>query len=165
MAIDRIFSMILRGSELVFAAVIAGVNGQYLYRSKASTLFLSRFIYTEVVAGISILLALIWLIPFSSTFTHWPVDILISVLWWASFGALVHFVGDNCGAVFDWGNVSPRGNLCGKFKTSIAFAFLSALIWLISAFVGIYWIRRRDRTANRVQGRQWFPRRTRPAVV
>lgn len=90
MAIDRIFSMMLRGSELVFAAVIAGVNGQYLYRSKASTLFLSRFIYTEVVAGISILLALIWLIPFSGTFTHWPVDILISVLWWASFGALVH---------------------------------------------------------------------------
>lgn len=90
MALDRIVSLVLRGAELVFAAIVAGVTGEYLHQSHASAWDLGRFIYTEVVAGIAIFLALIWLFPFSSTFTHWPVDIFVSVLWWVVFALLVN---------------------------------------------------------------------------
>lgn len=89
MAIDRIVSMVLRAAELAFAAIVAGINGEFLHKSNADSWALGRNIYTEVVAAISILLALLWLIPFSATFTHWPVDIFISILWWVAFGLLV----------------------------------------------------------------------------
>jgi hypothetical protein len=93
MALDRIVSIVLRTAELVFAAIVAGVTGDYLHKSDASAWDLGRFIYTEVVAGISIFLALIWLFPFSSTFIHWPVDIFVSILWWVSFGLLANVSG------------------------------------------------------------------------
>ncbi|KAL6415165.1 integral membrane protein [Ilyonectria robusta] len=89
MALDRLVSMALRAAELVFAAIVAGVTGEYLHRSHASSWDLGRFIYTEVVAALSILFALLWLIPFSGTFIHWPMDIFMSILWWVSFGLLV----------------------------------------------------------------------------
>lgn len=90
MAIDRIVSLILRGAELVFAAIVAGVNGQYLHDSRGRGGNQWRFIYTEVVAALGIFFALIWLIPFSSTFTHWPIDLILSILFWISFGVLVN---------------------------------------------------------------------------
>lgn len=90
MAIERLVSIVLRAGELAFAAIVAGVTGQYLHQSSASAWELARFIYTVVVAGIAILLALLWLLPFSSTFTHWPVDVFISILWWVVFGLLVN---------------------------------------------------------------------------
>ncbi|ODA80274.1 hypothetical protein RJ55_03232 [Drechmeria coniospora] len=139
--------MALRATELVFAAIVAGVTGHYLHQSDASSWDLSRFIYTEVVAAIAMFLSLIWLFPFSSTFIHWPMDLIVSVLWWISFGLLVNLVGTSCGAVFYWGDVSLRGDECGRFKADIAFAFLSALLWLVSALVGILWVRKQDRRA------------------
>lgn len=90
MAIDRIVSLVLRAAELVFAAIVAGVNGQYLHKaSGASSWALGRFIYAEVVAALGILFSLLLLIPFSSTFVHWPLDIFMSVNWWIVFGLLV----------------------------------------------------------------------------
>ncbi|KYK60335.1 integral membrane protein [Drechmeria coniospora] len=133
MVLDRLVSMALRATELVFAAIVAGVTGHYLHQSDASSWDLSRFIYTEVVAAIAMFLSLIWLFPFSSTFIHWPMDLIL--------------VGTSCGAVFYWGDVSLRGDECGRFKADIAFAFLSALLWLVSALVGILWVRKQDRRA------------------
>lgn len=90
MAIARLVSIGLRTAELVFACIVAGVTGDYIHKSHASSMSLWRFIYTVTVSAISILLALLWLIPFSSTFVHWPIDFFISVLWWISFGILVN---------------------------------------------------------------------------
>lgn len=90
MAIAGLVSIGLRTAELVFACIVAGVTGDYIHKSHASSMSLWRFIYTVTVSAISILLALLWLIPFSSTFVHWPIDFFISVLWWISFGILVN---------------------------------------------------------------------------
>ncbi|RMI98463.1 hypothetical protein BHE90_009935 [Fusarium euwallaceae] len=166
MAIDRIVSLVLRAAELVFAAIVAGVNGEYLHKSEgASSWDLGRFIYTEVVAALGILFSLLLLIPFSSTFIHWPLDIFMSINWWIVFGLLVDLIGDSCGRVFNWGNVHPiHGDQCGKFKATIAFSFLSALLWLVSALVGFFWVRRRERAVARADAahynrrRHWFRR-------
>lgn len=90
MALDRIVSIILRAGELAFAAIVAGVNGDYLHKTNGSAWSMGRFIYTEVVAALSIFFALIWLFPFSGTFIHWPMDLVLSACWWASFGLLVN---------------------------------------------------------------------------
>ncbi|KJZ79618.1 hypothetical protein HIM_01087 [Hirsutella minnesotensis 3608] len=145
MALARLTSMLLRAAQLVFAVIVAAVTGSRLHHSDASSWELGRFIYTVVVAGISIFLSLIWLLPFSSTMANYASDVFISLLWFASFGLLVNFAGSSCGAVFDWGNVSPRGDACGKLKANIAFAFLSAIVWLASALVGYFWVRKQER--------------------
>ncbi|RYP23201.1 hypothetical protein DL767_008884 [Monosporascus sp. MG133] len=154
MLID-VLSMILRAAELVFAAIVAGVNGQYLrMNSNASDWDLARFIYTEVVAGLAMLLALIWLFPFSGSFVHWPVDLFISICWFAAFGVLVNYLDGSCGRVFSWIDVTLRGdNLCGRFKAVIAFSFLSAICWLVSAIIGFMWVR--DHENRRYRRRTW----------
>lgn len=98
MLLAELFSIILRLAELAFAAIVAGLNGDYLHAVRNVDAWdVKRFIYTEVVAGISILLAIIWLIPFSSSFIHWPADFVISVCWFVSFGLLVNYLDGNCG--------------------------------------------------------------------
>ncbi|KAF4982898.1 hypothetical protein FZEAL_1594 [Fusarium zealandicum] len=165
MALDRIVSLILRAAELAFAAIVAGVNGQYLHQADgASSWALGRFIYAEVVAGLAILVSLLLLIPFSSTFIHWPLDIFMSINWWIVFALLVDRLGNSCGHIFNWENVHPvHGDECGKNKAVIAFSFLSALMWLVSALVGFFWVRRREHQAARADAahagrRRWFRR-------
>ncbi|KAI8629946.1 marvel domain-containing protein [Xylariaceae sp. FL1651] len=155
MILTDLISMILRIAELAFAAIVAGINGEYLHAVRhTSSWDQGRFIYTEVVAGIAIFLSLIWLFPFSGSFIHWPVDLLLSVAWFVAFGLLVNYLDGSCGYVFNWSNVSfDRGDQCGKWKAVIAFAFLSAICWLVSAIVGIMWVR--DRESRAYRRRTW----------
>jgi hypothetical protein len=89
MAFDRILSFVLRAAELAFGAIVAGLLGHFLDNSNASAWANGRHIYTITVSALSMLLALLWLLPFSSAFVHWPVDLFISILWWVAFGLLV----------------------------------------------------------------------------
>jgi hypothetical protein len=94
MILTDLFAMILRLAELAFAAIVAGVNGAYLHAVQDSDSWnQARFIYTEVVAGLALFLALIWLFPFSGSFVHWPVDVLISICWFVAFGLIVNVSG------------------------------------------------------------------------
>ncbi|KAI1750847.1 marvel domain-containing protein [Xylaria castorea] len=147
MILTRLVSIVLRIAELAFATIVAGINGDYLHNVRnTSSWSQGRFIYTEVVAGIAIFFSLIWLIPFSGSFVHWPVDFLISVTWFAAFGLLVDYLGGSCGAVFDWNNLHIiRGDQCSKWKAVMAFSFLSAICWLVSAIVGLIWVHDRER--------------------
>lgn len=63
-----------------------------------------------------------------------------------------------CGGAFHWSNITFRNNPCGRFKAVIAFSFLSALLWLVSALVGFFWVRDREARVARVDGsrtRRW----------
>jgi hypothetical protein len=98
MILVDIISMILRLAELVFGAIVLGITSHYLHLSKGvSAWHLGRFIYTDVVAGLSVLLAIIWLFPFSKSFIHWPADFIISIAWFVSFGLLVRWLNGSCG--------------------------------------------------------------------
>ncbi|PHH87493.1 hypothetical protein CDD83_8815 [Cordyceps sp. RAO-2017] len=151
-ALDRIVSFILRGAQLAFAVICVAILAHYLSQSPQSDdPAFARFIYTIVTAGISVLVSLVLLLPFSGTFTSWPTDIFISLMWWAAFAILVDLIGSSCGAIFYWGNIAPRGDQCGRFKAVIAFSFLSAIVWLAMAGIGLFWVRRhRQRRTSRV---------------
>jgi hypothetical protein len=89
--ISRLLSVVLRIGEIAFAAVVAGVVGEYLHQfDKAHAWPQSRFIYTEVVAGLSILLALFWLIPFTDSVINWPGDLIFFILWVVAFALLIN---------------------------------------------------------------------------
>ncbi|KAK5555136.1 hypothetical protein LTR46_006766 [Exophiala xenobiotica] len=150
--LSRVLSIVLRVAELAFAAVVLGVTSKYLhdYRS-GSGAPLARFIYVEVVAAISVLFALLWLLPFASGFFHWPVDLFLSFAWFAAFGLLVNYVNGrtNCGGnTFDWSGIR-HGGTCGRWKSNEAFSFLSAIVWIFSGLVGLWFIHRERRKTVR----------------
>ncbi|KAL2196584.1 membrane-associating domain-containing protein [Corynascus similis CBS 632.67] len=160
MILADLLSIVLRLAELAFAAIVAGLNGDYLNSvHDADSWQLGRQIYTEVVAGVSILFAIVWLFPFSGSFIHWPADFIISVAWFVAFGLLVDWLDGNCGDVFDWDGISFRGTAsCSQWKATIAFAFLSAICWLASAILGIYWVRRHTAAVDSgyYRRRRWY---------
>lgn len=85
------FQKVLTTLQLAFAAVVAGLTGDYLNNNPSNSDWVNaRFIYTEVLAALSILLAIIWLFPFGGTFINWPIDLLISIAWFVAFGLLVN---------------------------------------------------------------------------
>jgi hypothetical protein len=66
-------------------------SGSYLHNLPPTPIWArNRFIYTEVVSGISILLSLIFVIPWSGSFLIWPADIVISIMWFVAFGLLAN---------------------------------------------------------------------------
>jgi len=150
MILADLLSMLLRLCELAFACIVAGITGNYLHLTQnTSSWAQGRFIYTEIVAGLSILLSIVWLFPFSGSFIHWPADLFISICWWVAFGLLVNWLNGDCGYIFDWSNIQVQGQAtCSQWKADLAFIFLSALFWLVSALLGLYWVHR-HRTAPR----------------
>ncbi|KKK18016.1 hypothetical protein ARAM_005633, partial [Aspergillus rambellii] len=140
--ISRLLSIVFRVAEIAFAAVVAGIIGYFLHQyDKVDAWPQARWIYTEVVAGVSILLGFIWLIPFASGFFSWPLDVIISFAWFASFGILVDAIHKlDCGSIWYWGSITDN-TYCGRWKAAEAFSFLSAIVWLVSALlVCSFWI-------------------------
>ncbi|KAA6413826.1 MAG: hypothetical protein FRX48_02188 [Lasallia pustulata] len=140
-----LLSTVLRASELAFAAAVAGLIGHYLHAYRHVNIGpKGRFIYTEVVAGLSIVSALIWLLPFTFTggLTSWPLDLLFFTAWTVAFGLLVAFVAPlHCGYIWNWYSISEKG-MCEKWRAAAAFSVVSALFWLLSALLGYNLLRR-----------------------
>ncbi|MCJ1367114.1 hypothetical protein MMC16_006246 [Acarospora aff. strigata] len=149
----RLVNIPLRIGELAFAATVAGLIGRYLHRVHNTRAWdHKRFIYTEVVAGLAMLLALLWLIPFNANIVHHVVDLLMFVLWMIAFGLLVNFIGPlKCGSVFSWGDITEKGT-CQRWKAAVAFTFLSAMFWLASALLGMWMARRARRNVVATDG-------------
>ena len=91
MLLIDIFSLCLRIGELAFTAVVAGLTGQYLHQHKSASAWdEKRFIYTEVIAAIGILYSLLFLLPFMSSFWHWPMDFALFAGTLIAFALLAH---------------------------------------------------------------------------
>ncbi|KAF2671562.1 integral membrane protein [Microthyrium microscopicum] len=152
MILSRLLSFVFRGLEFVCAIIILGLGGHFIWRmNRDGPGPRGRLIYTEVVATFAALLSLIWLVPFTWTFLHYPMDIILSLAFFASFGALfdwIHINGLNCSGIFgvwNWDGNS-HNNYCAEWKTLEAFTFMSGVFWLISAFLSIH-------VFHRVRGR------------
>jgi len=111
--------------------------GSYLhaYHESTNTWPQGRFFYTEIVAAISIFMALFWLIPTATSFLHYLADFALFVLWMVAFGLLVNFIGPlHCGSVFSWSDITEKGT-CQRWKAAVAFSFLSSIFWLASCLL------------------------------
>ncbi|KKA29623.1 hypothetical protein TD95_000701 [Thielaviopsis punctulata] len=148
-----IVNIILRCLQLAFAVIVAGITGNYLMRaSGVSSWHLGRFIYTEVIAALSIIFALLWMIPFpGARFVKWPVDVALAICWFISFGLLVNRISRNCGYVLNW-YYAPFRNTCSRFRANTSFAFLSAIAWLATAALAVFWVHRSRRENHNHRG-------------
>ncbi|PLB37919.1 MARVEL domain-containing protein [Aspergillus candidus] len=147
--LSRILSIALRTVEIICGAVVAGIIGYYLNSfDKLETWSQARWIYTEVVAAVSIILGFLWLIPCSFGFFSWPFDVIISCAWFAAFGILVDTIHkSSCGSTWDWGGIT-HGDSCGRWKAAEAFSFISACVWMVSGIVGIWFTFRSRRSSG-----------------
>ncbi|KAF2673851.1 integral membrane protein [Microthyrium microscopicum] len=136
---SRLLSMIFRFAEFVCGAVVLGITANFLYQHhKYGVNPLGRSIYVEVIAVISTLMALLWLLPFTSAIMHYPFDLLMSAAWFAAFAVLVNWLHKmDCGGAFQWSGLEHSG-VCNQWKADEAFAFLAAIFWLASALLGMY---------------------------
>lgn len=153
--LSRLISIPLRIGEIAFAAVVAGIIGSFMRHNSSSNNWPhARFIYSMVIAALSMLLGLVWLIPFSGGFVTWIIDVFMSAAWFASFALMVMYTRDACNSgAFDWGGIT-NGGTCNRWRAVQAFAFLSAVFWLVSALVGVWFTRkeRRDRAVKHGHG-------------
>jgi Membrane-associating domain len=99
-----------------------------------------RYVYTEIVAAFSALFSLIWLIPFTWSMMHYPLDLLTSIAWFASFAALIQWISQDdvtCSGVFGlwfWDGFT-HDYYCSEYLTIEGLAFISGVLWLLSAFL------------------------------
>jgi len=161
MLMADIVSLALRVGELAFSATVAGLTGEWLHHSKGTSAWnKKRFIYAEVIAAIGILFALIFLFPFAGSFIHWPMDFLLFVGFIVAFSLLANYIGPNCGSIWNWHGIT-HGASCDKFKADLAFLFLAAIFFLVSALLGIYVVHKHRRRAvadTHVGRRRWYRR-------
>lgn len=151
MIVSRVASLILRVSQFVFAAIVLGLTAYFLHqRERHGVGPLGRTIYTLVIASLSVIASLLWMIPTKSSIAGYGSDLFFTAAWFAAFGVLVDWYhGINCGSIWYWGGIGFRGaNMCGRWNAAQAFSFLSAIVWLASFALGIITYHRLKRNAQ-----------------
>ncbi|RBR25227.1 uncharacterized protein FIESC28_01962 [Fusarium coffeatum] len=154
-AVSKIITVVLHIVQIICAISIIGIASNYIATHKSRSLgHLSRFIFADVVAVISTFFAVIWLIPFSSNYMNWYIDALLGVFSAAMAGWLVYSSEKLCGeinrhdakAVLDFDDVGATW--CTKWKALYVFAIISVALWIISAAVGYFWVKKNMKAAK-----------------
>ncbi|KAF2255070.1 integral membrane protein [Trematosphaeria pertusa] len=160
MIVSRMVSLFLRFAQFVCSAIVLGLVAYFLHqRDKYGVGPLGRSIYTEIVAALSVIFSLIWMIPTTSSIINYATDLFFSAAWFAAFGALVDWYYDvNCGSIWHWGGIRFRGgNYCSKWNAAQAFSFLAAIFWFASFLLGIIVYHKLSRpvATDGTHGRRW----------
>jgi len=152
-------SVILRILELCCAVIVAGIVGQYLhYLDLADVHAGSRIIYTEVIAGISILFSIIFMPPLKYSFYGFIIDFALFICWMVAFGLMENLTGGHgCSSYWYWSSwgyywgrywytvplSSTTQSLvgtaaCGEWKAALSFSFIGGWTWFVSMLLGVY---------------------------
>ncbi|KAF8457460.1 integral membrane protein [Terfezia claveryi] len=159
MIISRLISVILRFLQLASAAIVTGIVGNYISNANQAGINpAGRFVYTIVIAAFSLLAALILIVPFTASLTIFPLDFLFFILWIISFGLVVDFIAPmNCEWGWSWyGHYYLSDDpidQCHRWKACLAFIFLSAIFWLMSALLALWVV---FRAGGRTRERRWY---------
>lgn len=152
MILSRVLSFVLRFLEVVCALVskitnrasqnkltlqvVTAASGWFLHIQHTHQLGpKGRLIFTIAIGLYSLVLSLIWLLPFTSTFLHYPLDFITSFCYFTVYAILqewIHHYG--CGRVFQWNGEYHMGE-CIDYRVMEAFAFIGGVFWLISALL------------------------------
>ncbi|QKX57234.1 uncharacterized protein TRUGW13939_04342 [Talaromyces rugulosus] len=145
--IPRAAALALRLAQVAFATIVAGIVGYYIHvlGSEGDGWPIGRWIFVEALAGLSIMLGCVLMIPNLFGWFVWPIDIIISLAWFAAFGNLINALdGTLCGQISDIGSFSGTGADCAQWQAGESFAFLSGIAWLVTGFWGLFYVWRAD---------------------
>jgi len=142
MILTRLLSVILRFAEFVCAAVVLGIMAYELHLHHESHAGdgepFGREVYSLILAIFSLLLSLVWMLPFAHNMMHYPADFLLSAGWFAAFALLLNWLHKtDCGSAFAWHGIQHLHDECNRWRASEAFAFLAAIFWFASFVLGL----------------------------
>ena len=141
MILSRLLSITLRFAQFVCAAVVLVLTSILLHQIRhmdASDCH-GRLIYSVMIAGISVVASLLWLLPTTSHVVNIFGDIVFCGAWFAVFGLLQDYYrnGMNCGGIWEWDQMMIRNGMCSRWNAAQAFGFLSAVFWCVSFGLGV----------------------------
>ena len=141
MILSRLLSITLRFVQFVCAAVVLVLTSILLHQIRhmdASDCH-GRLIYSVMIAGISVVASLFWLLPTTSHVVNIFGDIVFCGAWFAVFGLLQDYYrnGMNCGGIWEWDQMMIRNGMCSRWNAAQAFGFLSAVFWCVSFGLGV----------------------------
>jgi len=133
---------ILHFGQFVLAVTVCGLYGVELNRAaKAGTYADGKWIYAEVIGGLSAITSLLYFLPFILKFALvWVWNLILFILWIALFGLF--------GKMYI--NENPEGNSdIQRMKNAVWVVLANALLWLI-ATIGyfVYWWGHRERRSR-----------------
>ncbi|KAK4209504.1 hypothetical protein QBC37DRAFT_450193 [Rhypophila decipiens] len=154
---SRGLSVFLRLGELACGAVVLGIIGRLLdLVDEAGSSPNARLIYTVVVASLTIIFSLFFILPLAYSFWAFPIDLFMFAAWLAAFCLLETLTGtDTCDSWWydsywgyywgRWYRVGPVGinvnwSGCSAWRTALAFTFVAMFTYLMSFCLGLYWI-------------------------
>jgi hypothetical protein len=172
MIFSRLASLLLRLGQFLFAAIVLGLTAYFLHaHNRYGVGPFGRLVYSVIWSSLSIIAAIIWAIPTTSSMTGYVSDLgkshikmtcilpqcsstnnhflVFTAGWAAVFGLLVQwFNGAECGSAWDWTGFSlRRSNQCGQWKAAQAFSFLSMVFWFATFLLGLITVHRLSKRA------------------
>ncbi|TLD07908.1 hypothetical protein PgNI_10477 [Pyricularia grisea] len=134
--------MVLHFFAFALALTVCGLYGVDLTRARESGVAADpKWVFAEVVAGISVFTTLVYLIPFVLRFAGVPIwNLILFILWIAVFGVF--------GSMYI--NEDPEGDQgIQRMKNAVWVDLANALLWLIIAIAsGVYWWSHRERRSR-----------------
>ena len=155
---SKVFSVILRLGELCSSTIVVALLGRYFYLMHLGPdgSVHSRLIYAEVISTLEIIASIIFLPPFKHSVYAWPLDAIFFICSIVAFGLLAD-LNSSCDSYWYWNSwgyywgrfwtVGPRVSItadvvdhagCGSWRAILAFLFMGAMAWMLSAILGIF---------------------------
>jgi len=155
---SKVFSVILRLGELCSSIIVVALLSRFFYLTHLGPdgSVHGRLIYAEVISCLEIISAIILVFPYKYSFYAWPLDAIFFVCSIVAFGLLAE-LNNSCDSYwyynywgYYWGGfwtVAPRVNItagvvdhagCGSWRAILAFLFMGAMAWMLSAILGIF---------------------------
>jgi len=140
-ALDWVLFSILRFIQLVFAVTVCGLYGVDLHNAHNAGIAADpKWVYAEVVGGLSAVTCLIYFVPLTMGIPFIFVwDFLLCFMWIVLFGIF--------GKLYI--NENPEGDAgIQRMKNAVWIDLVNMLLWLISAvlMLGYWWKTRRTRS-------------------
>jgi len=185
-AASKVFSVILRVGELASSVIVLGIAGHFLWQiGRANSYADAHLIFAIVVASISTVVSILFMVPFSLSFFAFPIDLILFVLWLVTFILLEILTGANtCDSVwyysywgYYWGGfwrtpfiVTGPWDIgwagCSSLICVLAFSFIASLGYLCSCILGLYvTVKYREEKKKRTTHGGYYGRKTERGVL
>ena len=141
-SLSYVLFCVLHFGQFVLAVTVCGLYGYELNRAaKAGKYADGKWVYAEVVGGLSALTSLLYFLPFILRFALvWVWNLILFILWIALFGIF--------GKMYI--HEDPEGNSdIRRLKNAVWVVLANAILWLI-ATIGyfVYWWGHRERQSR-----------------
>ncbi|KAH8698065.1 hypothetical protein GQ44DRAFT_633461 [Phaeosphaeriaceae sp. PMI808] len=152
---SKVFSIILRLGELCSSVIVVALLGRFFYLLGLASdgSINGRLIYAEVISCLEIISSIILIVPLKYSFYAWPLDAIFFVCSIVAFGLLAD-LNASCSSYWYWNywgyywgrywTIAPRVTItagavdhagCGSWRAIVAFLFIGAFTWLLSAIL------------------------------